>query len=637
MQFNTNSMAFFRKSTSNPWIPHYPNPADFRFNYFHLMKNAPQGIGKLNKKVAIIGSGCASMSAARELMRSGCDVTIYEASNRIGGRLYTAENPNGKNQSGIELGAMRMPFFAEKEDSLSAKEADNSLLGYYLFKESPHHSANIDVFPNPGNAIGGTGVYVNQGYGPNPDTPFKKPEFISWPKDSEPSNDDIEKLNQKVDAFIKFFTKHISKVYVEDNHKWERLWKKMIEHYGSMTFDDLVMQKAHYKKFEFAEDYDCSSGNLGGMGMSPSEAAVLYTIGTGDGSWGAFYSISALWWIRCTLFGFGGKGLQTVTGMTNAEELPYFEMPVSDATGKELLSPRYRGIQGFVEYLYYGKILTQDGTEKSLYETSSLYIENPVSQIEKQSNGKIKVIHANGDEVFDNVLVTSTQWATQMSISFKGFPFKELPLQKTSAEHTQHNISSCKFFFPLKTQYWKKKENKIPQIIVSDEFIQDSYAFAWDEEKNGDRGVILASYTWEDDSLKLLPYTKEELSKLILKKLQEITLETTGQDITEYIDESSPVMIQWIKELSYIGCSKLYRQRDEEPNMLDLTYNQNYSGLSGLYFAGENYSVEGGWTEPALRSSIDAVIQMINHENGEFTVNDFTYEYTYPKWSTNVL
>lgn len=635
MQFNTNSVAFFRKSTQNPWIPHYPNPADFRFNYFHLMENAPQGIGTLNKSVAVIGAGSAGITAARELMRCGCDVTIYEASDRIGGRLYTALNPNGNMQTGIELGAMRMPFFSEGTDSVSAKNAKNSLLGYYLFNESLKHTADIAVFPNPGNAEGGTGIYVNQGYGPKPDMPFPKPELINWPKGKEPENPYIQNLSKKVDDFITFFTKNISKVYIEEGNNWEVLWKKIVNHYGTMTFNDLVMAKAHYDTFADDESYDFSSGNLGGMGMNQAEASVLYTIGTGDGSWGAFYSIGALWWIRCTLFGFGGKGLQTVIGLANADELPYYNQSVRDSAGKNLVSPTYKGMQGFVEYLYYAPVSTQSGDEKSLYETASLYVDSPVGLIEKNGNGKIKVVSSSSEKEFDHVMVTSTQWAAQMSIEFKGFSFDELPLQKISTEHTQHNISSCKFFFPLKTQYWKKEGNKIPQILATDSFLQDVYAFAWHEESEDDRGVILASYTWEDDSLKLLPYSQEELARLILAKLKEITLKTVGEDITHYIDENSPVMIQWIKEPTYIGCSKLYRQRDEAPNMLDLSYNQNYAGKSGLYFAGENYSVEGGWTEPALRSAVDAVIQMIHHNDGEFTVKGFTYKDTYPKWPDN--
>lgn len=632
MQFNTNSTTFFRKSSDNPWIPHFPNPADFRFNYFHLMQNAPKGIGKLQKKVAIIGAGSAAMSAARELMRCGCDVTIYEASDRIGGRLYTEPNPNGEDQTGIELGAMRMPFFAEGVESQDARNAKNSLLGYYLFDEKPKNAANIDVFPNPGNAEGGTGIYVNKGYGPQANRPFERPQLISWPKGEYADNDYIKHLTQKVEEFISFFTKHISKIYIEDNHKWEKLWAKIVEHYDPMTFDDLVMAPSHYHQDD--EWYDCSDGDLGGMGMSQEEASVLYTIGTGDGSWGAFYSIGALWWIRCTMFGFGGQGLQTVTGFSNAEKLPFYNKKVKDSNGKKLVSPKYEGMQGFVEYLYYVSVPCQDGKKKSLYKNSSLYVNTSVNQIKKLKNGKIRVKHTNGKEDFDHVMVTSTQWATQMSIDIDNFSFQELPLQKITAEHTQHNISSCKFFFPLKRKYWEKKDCRIPQILVTDSFIQDAYAFSWDKNE-GDSGVILASYTWEDDSLKLLPFKQKELAKLILNKLKSITMETTGEDITKYIDGKKPVMIQWINEPSYIGCSKLYRQRNEDQNMLDLTYNQNYSWMSGLYFAGENYSVEGGWTEPALRSAIDAVIQMIHHNDGEFTVKDFSYDYTYPKWPVN--
>ncbi len=636
MQFNTNSTAFFRKSEKNPWIPNYPNPADFRFNYHHLMQNAQKGIGKLNKKVAIVGAGCAAMSAARELMRCGCEVSIYEASDRIGGRLYTVSNPNGNDQTGIELGAMRMPFFSEGIDENSVKDAKNSLLGFYLFDEKINHSANIDMFPNPGNAYGGTGIYVNKGLGPDPDVPFDKPILIDWDLGSYPDNNFIEHLTKKVDAFILFFTKQISKLYVEDNHKWEKLWKKIVEHYDQMTFIDLVMAESHFDKYENDEWYDCSSGNLGGMGMSEEEASVLYTIGTGDGSWGAFYSIGALWWIRCTMFGYVGRGLQTIVGYSNAEQLPYYGKKVQDSNEKELVSPLYRGMQGFVEYLYYVPILCQDGEEKSIYESQKLYVDTPVSVIQKQNNGSIKLIHSKGEEVYDHVIVTATQWKSQMSMEIKDFSIKEYPLKKKISKHSQHYISSCKFFFPLNTQYWKKEENKIPQILVTDEFIQDAYAFAWYDEKEGDKGVILASYTWEDDSMKLLAYDEDQLAKLILEKLKEITIQTVGEDITKYIDGDKPIMIQWIKEPSYLGCSKLYRQRNQESNILELSYNQNYAGLSNLYFAGESYGVEGGWAEPALRSAIDAVIQMIYHNDGEFTVDGFNYKYIYPKWPVDV-
>src|SRR5215207_8135598 len=50
------------------------------------------------KKVIIIGAGAAGIAAATKLKKAGFDVTILEARNRIGGRIWTeyklANNPN---------------------------------------------------------------------------------------------------------------------------------------------------------------------------------------------------------------------------------------------------------------------------------------------------------------------------------------------------------------------------------------------------------------------------------------------------------------------------------------------------------------------------------------------------------------
>lgn len=61
------------------------------------------------KRVGIIGGGLAGMSAAFELRKLGFDITIFEASEeRIGGRVYTYYFDKEKKLYG-ELGAMRIP------------------------------------------------------------------------------------------------------------------------------------------------------------------------------------------------------------------------------------------------------------------------------------------------------------------------------------------------------------------------------------------------------------------------------------------------------------------------------------------------------------------------------------------------
>ncbi|MCH2208277.1 MAG: hypothetical protein MK132_20730, partial [Lentisphaerales bacterium] len=77
---------------------------------------------------------------------------------------------------------------------------------------------------------------------------------------------------------------------------------------------------------------------------------------------------------------------------------------------------------------------------------------------------------------------------------------------------------------------------------------------------------------------------------------------------------------------SYIGCSKLYRQRDETANYIDLSYNQDFDGKSNLYFAEENFSIEDGWTERALRSALDGVMQLLHYKDAKFKINKFDFK-----------
>jgi len=369
-----------QESDSNSWGPAFPNPADFRFDYFKLLKASQTGLATLpdgqSKSVAIVGAGCAGMTVARELHRCGFDVTIYEASNRIGGRLYTIDNPNGDTQAGMEMGAMRMPFFDQPGKH-------NSILGYYLNYETTlsatNHQAELSAFPNPGAAKGGTGIYINQGHGPNLE--YTSPTLIPWPEGGNPENPELSILNEKANEFGKNFSIVANKYYAKDNDNWTTCWNKMVDYYTTLSFNDIVVADALTadeinNKIANPATFD---GNVGGFGMTPEQAELLYTIGTGDGSWGAFYNIGALWFLRCTYFGFDSN-LRTVEGLSNSASLPYYNSPVKDAAGIDLKAPRYEGIQSLVEYLYY---VPAPGATHSLHDSTSakLYVSEPVNHI----------------------------------------------------------------------------------------------------------------------------------------------------------------------------------------------------------------------------------------------------------------
>jgi monoamine oxidase len=54
--------------------------------------------------VAIIGAGLAGLHAARLLHRAGVDFNLFEARDRAGGRILTADGQGGLADDGFDLG-----------------------------------------------------------------------------------------------------------------------------------------------------------------------------------------------------------------------------------------------------------------------------------------------------------------------------------------------------------------------------------------------------------------------------------------------------------------------------------------------------------------------------------------------------
>ena len=604
---------------SNDWYPNFPNPADFQFDYYKLLalaKNNDTAIGFApdnDATVAIVGAGAAGMTAARELFRAGYKVTVYEASDRVCGRHYTKSVPG--HSTGMELGAMRFPFFSDPGSK-------NSVFDYYLNAEAPGMTA---PFPNPGTAPGGTGIYLNNGWGPG-DQFYPNPTMILWPASNDsynpPPNPALAEVYALENAFITFFTDTVGPVY--GGPKWNAMWQQIANQYDKMTFSDLVFAPA-------ITQYN-NDGWLGGFGMNDAQSELFYVIGAGDGSWGAFYEIGAMWFIRCVMFGFNSN-LQTLSGIDNAAALPYYnDQSLNDSAGNPLPAPLYSGIQSLVEWLLY---VTPPGAGESFYDAihgnsgQNLFINRPVSAI-TYNNDSVQVT-ANGEtEIFDYVVLTPQIWASQLGVALNNFGPNDLPDETIAARNEQHIIASCKVFFPLTEAYWENG-SKIPQLIVTDTFVQDAYGVQWTEN---DAGVLLASYTWEDDALKLLPYSDNDVAAMVLKELDAITSSTLGENVSQYVEGNDAVVFQWTMQVGYNGCAKLYRQRNWQMNYALLAYNQQYSQASRLYLAGETFSVEGGWTEPALRLALDAVVRIIQNSGGTFN-NGFNVANDYPTYDTS--
>jgi tryptophan 2-monooxygenase len=623
-------------SVPKEWRFSYPNTADFNFNYWRLLNNArTSSIGKNDKPnltVAVIGAGIAGLTAARELFRSGyVNIDIFEAARRVGGRTHSV--PMTGQQTVFEMGAMRIPFFANPG-------SQNCVLDYYR----GDFGVTVQPFPDPGSKVADTGIYLNNGLGPNPATePLSPRQLLIWRKtDALPPTPALQAVYRKWSHFAEVVTTEVKKLYGTD--QWEDFWHEMVRHYWTRNFRDLVHLSA-------IDAYDpAKMGYFGGLGMDEDQATLFYTIGAGDGSWGAFYDISCLYPIRTLLFGYGTNH-QLIQGLFDDQGKfrggPHLGETTTDSAGHPFDAPDYLGVQTFAECLFFQPMTSPNVAPTSLYDVMvptreqdglHLFTGTPVSTITRLKDGRIRVAAGPRARDYDAVILTPTTWAAQ-AIEIRDFEYKtQWPFEVQQSLKLSHWITSCKVFYPLRARYWGDGK-PIPQLISTDTRLQGVYGYALDTASTRDPGVLLVSYTWEDDANKLLSDVDDtSLARKLLGELDEILTgcANIGVPISPYVDQSRPVVIQWARTPWYRGCAKLYRERSWDDDYALLRYNQDYSRSSGLYFAGEGFSVEGGWMEPALRGALDAVVHVIHNTGGKFLNGfDFTKYPRHSAWSSS--
>ncbi|QGW76372.1 FAD-dependent oxidoreductase [Pseudomonas alkylphenolica] len=620
---------------SGKWTARFPNPPDLCFDYRKLLEQTG-GIAQAritDHRICIVGAGVTGLTAARELLRCGfTQITLIEQSQRIGGRHLTVVDkslPLAAPSTPFEMGAMRMPFFNRTGE---APKDGRSLMAYYAGLFDLH----ISDFPNPGTPrVTSTGVYLQegelQGHGEPTLLVWTNPDGITPPPTAA-----LQQVYDKWHHFAARMTEQIAAIYGSEG--WEALWAAIVEHYQALSFRDLVTLPA-------ITNWDKKRpGDFGGLGMNPEESAIFYAIGIGDGSWGAFYDVCCLYPLRTAIFGFSSH-LQLVHGRVddqgNPLEAPYQAAEaVYDSKGLKFTAPTYLGLAALDECLLFMGI---DGTGKSLYShcldsQNGLLTDSPVTGLSKLPDGKIRVQYqwnasnphstTTLSEDFDSVIVTLPSWLLETNVRLEHFTPAMLPAKITNAYKTAHWETSCKVYAPLKKSFLSKHQ-RIPQILVTDSFVHDVYTYRYNDSYAYD--CILLSYTWEDDATKLASFDDEQLVKKCVNELDRILLRCSNiqQPISPYIDTYNARVQRWITDKNALGCAKLYRAGTYYDAISLMKYNRDFSERSGLYLAGESFSVDAGWTEPCFRTAVDAVINICQKTqavfNGDFSMSDYPH------------
>ncbi|WP_347928951.1 FAD-dependent oxidoreductase [Pseudomonas helvetica] len=621
-----------KRSSNNKWSARFPNPPDLCFDYRALVEqengiaNAPNP----HHKICIIGAGVTGLTAARELYRCGfTNITLIEQSKRIGGRHLTIPGSRNsvKSHTPFEMGAMRMPFFNTADEP--PKEG-KSLMAYY----AKEFDLAISDFPNPGSQwVTSTGIYLREGSMGGSATP----QMLIWTNEdgmTPPPGEELQRVYAKWKAFADRMTRRVAEVYA--SQRWEAMWAGIVKKYEGISFRDLVSMPI------VDAWHESSPGDFGGMGMSPDESAIFYSIGIGDGSWGAFYDVCSLYPLRTAIFGFSSQ-LQLIHGRVDATGEPIasphlHSEAVFDSKGLVFDRPRYIGLASLDECLLFMKT---DETGKSFYEhclerSNGFLTDSSVTKLKKLDNQKIRVYYnwksshpGQTQELFDDfdsIIMTLPSWLIETRIKLEDFNQEMLPFETINAYKTAHWETSCKVYAPLKKSFLSKN-TKIPQAIVTDSFIHDIYTYRYNDNYNYD--CILLSYTWEDDATKLASFTDKELVTKCAKELDRILMNSANiqEKISPYIGIDQAVVQRWMTDKNALGCAKLYRPGTYYDAVGLMKYNRDFSHISGLYFSGESFSVDAGWTEPCFRGAVDAVIHICNKTeatfNGGFTMSDY--------------
>lgn len=527
----------------------------------------------LNKKVAIIGAGAGGMCAAYELLKSGVIPDIFEAGTRVGGRAWSKHFTD---ETGKKVKA-----FAEL-GSMRVPPSQETFWAY----AAEFGLKTGGTFPDPGK-VQTRLYYENKGYEWAPNTPSPGPfkriaeDFADW----------IDTLDQKL--YPPF-------------QKWQE----------SPTPENLSALVNAWQ-FDFIEPYKGTSFYNAVAEAMPTwtseDMNAFGALGVGSGGFGPLYQINMVELARIILLQWEDDQQMFPSGM---EAMP--------------------------DSFYQTKVNVPGKGCYSLKDLNTVKFNTKIESISYDTvkGNPIIKLNCGTQKEYDAVIVATTS----RSMSYMGLTLPGRESEPVLDERTEeairnlHLTNSSKLFIRTKTKFWldengQPKEN-FPMTILTDELPRAAYVLDY---PSTDNGVVLVSYTWEDDSIKLQSVPVKERFEILREILYRVAPEWVGK-LNPENDEI--LNVDWQLEENYYGAFKL-NFPGQEPN-IHAAYFQFMSVLDektdrGVFLAGDSNSWAGGWTEGALQTGLNAATAVAKRLGAKLPVyNALTQDPTMYCYQKNV-
>lgn len=513
--------------------------------------------GQASSPIAIIGTGLAGLTAAYELLRAGAtNITLFEASNRSGGRTYSAVFNVSEPEYIAELGAMRFP-------------PTEFALFHYL------NTFGIPVtgdFPDPG-IVDTTISYQGQTYSwvaGNPPPSIFDTVYAGW--------NAFVTNGATVGGVTLAPPDTISDLLTQGNlAAANAAWQTYID-----VFENESFYSGLFKIFNGPNP----PGNTNWQ--HPADYQLFGALGLGSGGFGPLYPLGFLELVRMII-----DGLET-----DQQFVP---------GGIESLATAFE--QASFNGVPLGNLIK---------------LSAPVTGVSVDSGAGVVVLTVNGTtQKFARAIVATSHRSAQISIGLA--PGAPVSAQTYGALTELHSASSSKVIVMTKNKFWLTSPG-LPANIQTDKLVRGVYFLDYSPGNPANPGVVILSYTWEDDSVKLLGL--QDPQALVTRLLQDVALinpNYASQIVPINGDYSTYVkVIAWENEPYQYGAFKFNFPGDDILTQ-GLYYNyllvNNPSTDPYLYFAGESYSFHGGWTEGAITTGLNAATAVIKSLGGTLLIS----------------
>lgn len=530
------------------------NPFDYRGM---VSKEEPIATFDQPSNVAIIGAGVSGLVAGYELLRAGCNVTVYEQSGRIGGRCYSKPFAGLPDTVFAEMGAMRVPFSAQ-------------LFYHYADKFGVKYN---NTFPNPGE-VDTVLRYKGNSQLWKANTPV--PETFQKVNNGWKNMVDNDSHTFSINGFQFTTPGHLASILAMGDIQQVKAevvpkWQDYIDYFKTMNFYAAMVEI-------FTNNTDTPPG--GARWDYPGDYEIFGALGIGSGGFGPLYQ-------ECFL-----EILRLVTN--GLEEDQQF-----------IIS----GVSALAEGFANETITTPSGKEVKLLD--SIRLDTEIDDMRQTASGW-QLFSKSQSFLCDHVISSISPRALQVILGPNATWRPAVGVDTTSSISNLHMISSSKCFVATKSTDWPVEN------IQSDTLLRGLYNLKYPNEE--DYGVVLLSYTWEDDARKFPglgsdPDSVVDQEKRYHRLLGDVAAvwPEMGDFLKENAIESDINFIDWITQYGYFGAFKLDRP-GQETFVQDAFFQfQQCKSESDpkLYISGDSVSWTGGWIEGALQTGLNAATAVI--------------------------